>query len=72
MPSVAIVSRGGIVAVAWDFVEYDVSIATGVVNPAIGLGVGDSGCRLDAAPGNEGDLEECSDGRRNDGVAGEY
>lgn len=38
----------------------------------MGLGVGDSGCRLDAVPGNEGDLVGCSDGLRNDGVAGEY
>lgn len=38
----------------------------------MGLGVGDSGCRLDDVAGNEGDLVECSDGLLNDGVAEEY
>ena len=38
----------------------------------MGLGVGDSGCRLEDVPGNEGDLVGCSDGLLNEGVAGEY
>lgn len=65
-------SRGGYVAWPWYRAEYEPSMATGVEKPAMGLGVGDSGWRLDAVPGNEGDLVGCSDGLLNEGVAAEY